>query len=249
MNRLCTRFLPLTVLGFLALAACGPAPVPQGISDPDEARNREFHEFNVALDRNVLRPLSGGEGGGSMPAPLQRGLSNFADNLDVPGDVVNDILQLRLGKAVENTLRFVVNTTIGLGGILDPATAMGVEGKKTDFGETLHLWGMPEGNYVELPLLGPTTTRDQLGTLVDYVLNPLRILIPAPESYYLTGARLASKIGERGRYSETFDSILYDSADSYAQTRLLFLQNRRFELGQDSGDAGFIDPYEDPYAE
>jgi phospholipid-binding lipoprotein MlaA len=122
---------------------------------------------------------------------------------------------------------------------------MGVAGKKTDFGETLHVWGVGEGYYLELPLLGPSTARDALGEVVDSVINPIGVLLPKPERYVGTLAKVASKIGDRARYSETVDSVLYDSADGYAQARLLYLQNRRYELGQTAGE----DDFEDPYAE
>lgn len=236
----------LTLLLALGVAACGPAPAPQGINDPYETENRATHAFNVAMDRNVLKPLSSGMGTG----PISAGISNFADNLGTPSDVVNSLLQVRVGRATHNTLRFAINTVIGVGGIFDPATAMGVGEKKTDFGETLHVWGVEEGAYMELPLLGPSTQRDALGSVVDLALDPMNYLLPRPESYVGTMAKLAAKLGDRGRYSATVDSILYDSADSYIQARLLYLQNRRYELGQTSGEsASFEDPYEDPYAQ
>jgi phospholipid-binding lipoprotein MlaA len=231
------------------LAACA-APAPSGIHDPDEAQNRETHEFNRAIDRALFKPASGAYGG-VIPEPVRRGVSNVAGNLDLPGHVVNNVLQGRLGKAAENTLRFVLNTTIGIGGLFDPARAMGVAGDPTDFGETLHVWGVPEGAYHELPILGPSTDRDTVGMLVDFALNPVRLAFP-DDGAAVTAAGIASTLGDRYRYSETYDSILYDSADSYAQARLLYLQNRRFELGQTAGtdgsDDGFVDPYEDPYA-
>ena len=234
--------------GAAFLAGCAAAPAPEGMNDPHEVENRSMHAFNVAADTHVLKPVSRlfGKPGGSG---TQRSVANFANNLDLPGDVVNNLLQARLGKAVENTLRFAINSTVGIGGVLDPATAMGVAGKKSDFGETLHVWGVGEGHYLELPLLGPSTARDALGEVVDSVMNPVGILLQAPESYVATAAKLASKFGDRARYSDTVDSVLYDSADGYAQARLLYLQNRRYELGQTTGDDSFVDPYEDPYAE
>ena len=240
--------LPLVLAAGLALASCGPAPVPQAINDPREAANREVHALNRSVDQALVRPISGLFGDGP-PGPVSRGVSNFADNLDVPGDVVNGVLQGRIGPAAENTLRFVLNSTIGLLGIFDVAGALGVQGKTTDFGETLHVWGAGEGAYVELPLLGPSTERDVIGRAVDVALNPMRFVLREPESTIATVAGVASNFGDRSRYSNTIDSVLYDSADSYAQSRLLYLQNRRFELGQVAGDDTFVDPYEDPYAE
>lgn len=240
------KFVALALLG--VLTACGPAPAPEGIDDPYESGNRATHQFNLAADRNVLRPLSHVMGTGT--GPVARGIGNFAGNLDQPRYVVNDLLQFRIGRATHNTLRFAINSTIGIGGLFDPATAMGVPAKKTDFGETLHVWGAGEGAYVELPLLGPSTQRDALGTAVDLVLDPLNFVLPKPGGYVVTAAKGAARLGDRARYSGTIDSILYESADSYAQMRLLYLQNRRYELGQATGDgADFVDPYEDPYGQ
>lgn len=240
----------VSVMGFLVLSACAQAPTPQGIYDPDEVQNRGVHQFNLALDRGLVGPGASGYGN-FVPKPVQQGISNVAGTLDLPGDIANNILQFRLGNAAHNTLRLAVNLTAGVGGLFDPATVLGVTEKKTDFGETLHVWGAEEGAYVELPVIGPSTTRDTVGTLVDVALNPLRFILPSPESTYATLAKGASRLGDRNRYSDTLDSILYDSADSYAQARLLYLQNRRFELGQDSppDDSAFYDPYEDPYGQ
>lgn len=236
---------PIQSLAVLALLAGCAAPAPvEPYSDPDEARNRQIHDFNRGVDRLVFKPASGAYGG-ILPGPVRQGVSNFAANLDGPGDVVNSVLQGRIGPAVENTLRFAVNTTIGIGGLFDPARAMGIEGRSTDFGETLHVWGVPEGAYQELPVLGPSTDRDTVGAIVDVVMNPVRLAVPAREGMVATAAKVGSKLGDRYQYSDTFDSILYDSADSYAQARLLYLQNRRHQLGQSGGEDSFFDPYED----
>ena len=232
----------------LSLDACGPVSAPTGINDPNEAANREVHAANKALDRALVDPASTAYGK-AVPGPLRQGVQNFADNLDAPGDVVNGILQGRPGPALANTARFVINTTVGIGGLFDPAKAMGIQRKSTDFGETLHVWGFAEGAYGELPLLGPSTSRDTVGRVVDVVLNPLRLALPAREGNIATAASVASRLGDRFKFGTTVDSILYDSADSYVQTRLLYLQNRRFELGQGTGgttgEEEFLDPYED----
>ena len=239
------------VASVVLLTACAQKPAPPGFNDPLEANNRQIHDFNRSVDAAILRPLSRSFGDGP-PGPVMQGVINFAQNLDAPGNVVNNLLQGRPHFAVENTLRFVLNTTVGIGGLFDPASAIGLNGKTTDFGETLHVWGTGEGNYVELPFLGPSTERDLVGAIVGLGLNPLRYVVPSPEDNILTAAKLASRLGDRARYSDTVDSVLYDSADSYAQARLLYLQSRRFQLGQTAGAAGddaFEDPYEDPYGE
>lgn len=245
------KFLPFGGTAWvlaLTLAACGPAQLPTGIDDPDEAQNRSVHAVNKEVDRNVLRPVSRFYGS-LVPGPGQILVSNVGSNVGLPSGIVNGVLQADIGGAAQNTMRFLINTTVGIGGIFDPATAMGVPEVSTNFGETLHLWGVPEGAYVELPLIGPTTDRDMLGMAVDVFLNPLRFILPTVEANWATGFQIAAGVGARARYSDTIDSVLYESADSYAQTRLLYLQNRRFELGQTGSDDEFVDPYEDPYGE
>ena len=237
------------------LGACAAAPAPSGINDPYEARNRDVHEFNRGLDRGVVGPASKGYGG-ILPEPLRRGLGNVARTLDIPGDIANNLLQLRVADAAQNTLRLGVNLTMGVAGIFDASTALGLAGKPTDFGETLHVWGVGEGAYLELPFVGPSTSRDAVGMVVDVALNPVVLVLAEREVLAGTVLKLLTRLGDRDRFSETVESVLYDSADSYAQTRLLYLQNRRFELGQGDGsaadgaeDEGFIDPYEDINAE
>ena len=235
---------------FAAILVAGcTAPVPSAeMNDPDEALNRQFHAFNIAVDNAILRPVATAAvkpGGG----PISQGVVNFASNLSGPATIVNNVLQLRLGRAVENTLKFALNTTVGIGGLFNPAKALGVNGSDSDFGETLHVWGFGEGAYLEAPFVGPTTTRDLSGLVVDIAINPLQIWLPEPDSYIGTVAGAASGVVYRGQFVETVDSILYDSADSYAQARILYLQNRRFQLGQTAGADDLIDPYEDPYAE
>jgi phospholipid-binding lipoprotein MlaA len=245
--------LPAALLTVIALAGCaggaGTTRGASGLNDPLEDTNRRTHEFNKAFDQTLF-------GGGGrrglvpiLPDPVARGLSNVQTNLGSPSNVINSVLQGRPGPAVTNTFRFVINTTVGIGGIFDPSTALGLPREDTDVGETLAVWGVGEGAYLEVPFLGPSTGRDFTGTLVDSVLDPVAHVLGRPERYYADGARLGGAIGNRQRFADTFESILYESADSYAQSRLLYLQNRRFELGEETGEDDLIDPYEDPYAE
>lgn len=238
---------PIAVLTVVAtLSACA---TPQGggeFPDPYEEQNRQVHELNVALDRALVGPASQVYGG-VIPAPVRLGVTNFASNLTLPGTVVNDLLQAKIGDAFANAGRFVLNTVAGLGGIFDPASVIGLDERRTDFGETLHVWGVGEGNYIELPVLGPSTERDFVGMLVDFAMNPTWLL-HHPESHIATGVAVTAKLGQRYQYSDTIDSILYESADSYAQARLLYLQSRRFQLGGDD-ELTYSDPYSDPYAD
>ncbi len=240
------RFLaPLLVAALLA--GCATAPEGVEIWDPYEEQNRAVHAENRAIDAMVLR-RGAASFEESVPAPVRASIANLSDNLSLPGQALNGLLQGRPETVVENTFRFLLNSTLGVGGLFDPASEFGLAGRPTDFGETLHVWGAPEGAYVELPFLGPSTQRDAFGRLVDVVIDPVRYVLPVRERNLTYGVHLLARVGDRGRYSAFFDATLYESADSYAQARLMYLQNRRFLLGDESRTQ-FIDPYEDLYGD
>jgi phospholipid-binding lipoprotein MlaA len=239
-------FRAAVVAALLAvLAACSTPPEgavpPGGVYDPYERGNRNVHAFNVALDRAFLRPASKGYST-ILPDEIEDSIGNFAENLSMPGVAVNGLLQGDLRTAGLATARFAINTVLGIGGFFDPASDFDVPEADTDFGETLYVWGVQEGAYIELPFLGPSTERDTAGRIVDLFTNPLTYALQSPEDVYPTVANVASRLSDRGRYSDTVDSILYDSADSYAQSQLIYMQNRRFRLGQTEA-AGQIDPF------
>ncbi|MEM9852899.1 MAG: VacJ family lipoprotein [Pseudomonadota bacterium] len=220
-----------------ALMGCAAPPPKAEVNDPFETQNRRIHEFNKSLDKNIVRPLSFAYGE-NVNESFRILASNFSSNLGLPGTILNNTLQGDLGAAAANSGRFILNTTIGIGGLADPAGEFGLREQGSDFGETLHVWGVGEGVYIESPIFGPSTTRDTVGRVVDFVIDPLNSVIKAPESYYTTGTKVASGLGTRYRFANTVDSILYESADSYAQSRLIYLQNRRFDLGQSATTTG-----------
>ncbi|GGE49797.1 MlaA family lipoprotein [Actibacterium pelagium] len=238
----------LALVSGLFLAACSQTDPTAGYNDPLESANRGVHAFNKGLDTAIVRPASKAYGT-VLPKPVRQGVSNIASNLGEPSNVINNVMQGRLANAAHNTVRFVANSTIGLAGTFDVATAIGLEERDTDFGETLHVWGAQEGAYLELPLLGPSTSRDAVGTAVDFVLNPVETMFHDDVRKVQTATNIGSRLGDRNDFSNTVDSILYDSEDSYAQTRLTYLQNRRFKLGGSEAEVPYIDPYEDPYGQ
>lgn len=239
-----THFRAFCVLSAIAVVSACTAPTPGAeFNDPFEETNRSVHAFNKGVDRAVLRPV--GQATASLPMEISTPVSNFADNVGLPGMVANGILQADIGGTATNTMRFLINTTVGIGGLFDPAGAIGLTEESTDFGETLAVWGVPEGAYVELPVFGPSTERDAVGVFVDMVFDPLQNVGTPPQLDYGTGARVADLAITRGTYMETIDGVLYDSADSYAQARLAYLQNRRFELGEAPPAATEIDPFSD----
>ncbi|WP_368185290.1 VacJ family lipoprotein [Aestuariibius sp. HNIBRBA575] len=229
------------------LSAC-TAPQPGAeFNDPFEDTNRSVHAFNKQLDTAVLRPA--GQATAALPMEIREPVANFADNISLPGMIVNGALQGDIGGASTNTMRLFVNTIVGIGGLFDPASAIGLEEESTDFGETLHVWGVQEGAFIELPGYGPSTERDAAGKIVDLVIDPLSRFGHPDVSTAATGAKVADLAISRGEFGDTIDSVLYDSADSYAQSRLLYLQNRRFELGDTSVDTQLETNAIDPFAD
>lgn len=239
------RLIRLTTLcvGIAALSACSVGDTTAVVNDPYEQTNRQVHAFNKGLDRYALRPA--GQVAAATPDVITGPISNFADNAGMPSAVANGVLQGNIGGAATNTMRFVLNSTVGIGGLFDPAGAIGLEEDDTDFGETLAVWGVGEGTYIELPLFGPSTQRDAIGTLVDFVIDPLDNIVTSEVQTYASASRGLDLAITRGRFMDSFDGLLYDSADSYSQARLAYLQNRRFELGEAAPEAGEIDPFAD----
>ena len=237
--------LLLTAVMLVAGCATQDPAATRDVFDPYEGENRRMHEFNRGFDRSLLRPVSKGYAA-VVPDDIETGVVRLAENLSLPADIVNNVLQLNMRGAFQDTARLLVNTTVGLGGVFDPASEMGmVAPTNTDFGETLHVWGVREGAYIELPLLGPSTTRRTFGYFFDLFTNPLTYVLESPENLIGTAAGVASGLSRRQRFSKTIDQILYESEDSYALSRSIYLQNRRFELGGTTGE-GYNDPYDAP---
>lgn len=236
----------VALCALVGVAACAQAPAPSGDADPLEASNRQMFQVNLALDRTLVGPASNAYGEG-IPDGVRNSVSSFSENAGLPGLVVNKILQGQLEDAAHNAVRFLFNSTVGLLGLFDVATDIGLEERDTDFGETMHRWGFSEGRYVVLPFFGPSTERDAVGIAVDFVINPLSYVIPSPESRVLPVAKVVSKVGDRYDYDATVEAILYEGEDPYATTRLFYLDSRRYDLGVTVGDDELYDLYEEAY--
>lgn len=237
------------------LSACAAIEGTQG-ADPYEADNRNAHAINKDLDKALLRPASKAYGA-AVPQPVAKGVRNVGENLATPSYVINNALQGDVEGVGTGTLRFAVNTTFGIAGIFDVASALGLPKEKADFGQTLHVWGASQGGYVEVPALGPSTERDLVGRVVDAVINPVTAMIPSEAVDATQGVKAANIMDARASLGTTLDDVLYNSADSYAQTKTLYLQNRQRELnaavtssllhGDAAQDEGYDDIYEDIY--
>ena len=227
------------MLNFVVLSACR-VPLEDGISDPFEASNRQAHEINKSIDKNIIRPMALVYGD-ITPIKLQSVANNMSMNFSLPRYSMNYILQGELMNASRSSMKFLVNSTLGVGGIYDFSSQLGLTSEKTDFGETMAKWGFREGPYLEILVLGPSNQRDGIGKVVDLVLDPVSLIGVGAKSA-ATATSVAFGLSARSQFRESIDSILYESADSYAQSRLFFLQNRRYELGTNKTEH-YIDPY------
>jgi phospholipid-binding lipoprotein MlaA len=230
------------LLGVVMLVtACSQAPNALD-NDPLELVNRKTHELNKFVDNNFISPTSVGYSA-LVPDPLENSLSNFSGNLSMPGKVVNNVLQLDLKAAGQNLSRFIVNSSIGLLGIFDPANRIGLYENSSDFGQTLHRWGFNEGAYIELPLFGASNFRDAVGRFVDMtLLDPSSYVLKEPVTTYRSVAGVGALLQARQIYGDQINAVLYESADSYSQNKLIYLQRRRFQL-KDKANEVYIDPY------
>lgn len=233
----------------IGLAACSAAPEGVSVHDPYEAQNREIHAFN----KSVAESLGGNAedsndtSGPRIPPDIAVHVLNVADNVSLPGKIINGVLQGNLGGASTNTVRFMVNTIFGVFGVWDPADAIGLTEVDTDFGQTLAVWGAPEGAYLELPFVGPSTERDLAGDVVDFLIDPLGQFLTNDQQLIATASTIAGRVVKLDQAGDVIGDVLSESADSYTQAQLIYLQNRRFELVLDDIDA--IDPYDEVFGD
>ncbi len=238
----------LAAVGSLALAlvlsACVTLPpnAPRSKADPWERFNRGVYKFNDALDRHVARPVAKGYVK-VVPHPVRTGVSNFFANLRTPVVMVNDGLQARFRAAGTDLGRFLLNTTVGIGGILDPATSAGLDRNDNDFGRTLGVWGLHPGPFLELPLFGPSDIRDAVGRAGDIFTNPQHWV--TTNTYIEYGLFLPEFIDRRAALLP-FDETLRNAFDPYAFVRDAYLANRAFLTGQSKANE---EPLEDPDAQ
>lgn len=237
-----------------AISGCAkrpPADDPEAIvefqkrNDPIEPLNRYFFEVNRFLDYMFLKPVATIYRS-LTPDPVQRGLRNFLNNLRSPVILANDLLQGEWARAEITAARFVTNTIAGVGGFYDYASHIGYPRHDEDFGQTLAVWGLDEGPYLVLPLLGPKPPRDLIGVIVDQGFDPLTYVLPANDAEYVGyGIMGADIIDSRARNIEAFDDLEASSIDLYATLRNLYRQQRAAAIeNKDGGEADmrFADP-------
>lgn len=226
---------PLAVLAVatatVALAGCATAPPPddpealaeyESINDPLEPTNRAIFEFNQALDRALLKPAAQGYRA-MIPEWGRDRVDDFLDNLNAPVVFLNDVLQGEFTRAGETLGRFVFNSSFGVLGIMDVAEHAGLPGHEEDFGQTLAVWGIPEGPYLMLPLFGPSSPRDGVGKGVDMLADPWGWYFP---TWANVSRAVVGGIGTREEYLDILDEVERSSLDYYASIRSMYRQNR-----------------------
>lgn len=220
------------------------------VQDPWEGFNRKMFAMNDALDRNVMTPVALGYR--AVTHKKQRkGIRNFLANLRTPVILVNDILQGEVGRAGDTLGRFVINSTIGFGGMGDPAERIGIAQHSEDFGQTLAVWGVDSGPYLVLPFLGPSTVRDGFGAGVDMASNPAFWINTDPATYYSYATGGVGLVSAREPLIEPLDGIREDSLDFYASIRSFYLQSRKREIAngqtnyEDLPDIGDFEEFDD----
>lgn len=239
-NRRLIALLPCLLLTSM-LGACASVPDDQRTeSDPWEPMNRTLYSVNTAFDKVTLKPVAKGYQK-VLPRPVRLGVTNFMTNLVTPRSVVNNFLQGKPRHGFTELVRFVLNSTFGIGGLMDIATDTGIERHREDFGQTLAVWGLPSGPFVMLPLLGPATLRDAVAIPIDIASSPLYHVDDASVRDPLYILR-AIELRERLLVAEKF---LDDSKDRYITVRESFMQNREFAIydGNPPEDDEFFDEF------
>ncbi len=245
----------IAALAFLAaapmLSGCATAPDPKNadalaefrqINDPLEPANRAIFAFNRAIDAVILKPLA------TLyrdftPKVFQDAVSNILANLRTPVVLANDVLQGE-GKRAGNTLaRFVVNSTAGLGGMIDVANEMGIPGHAEDFGQTLAVWGVEEGPYLMLPVFGPSNPRDLIGLVADFFSDPINWYAANTHREFVTYSRTGTTgVDARAKHMKELDDLERTSLDYYAAIRSLYRQRRADEISNGRGSSNMPAP-------
>jgi phospholipid-binding lipoprotein MlaA len=214
---------------FLAGCAGTRDAAPADPDDPYETTNREIFTTNLKLDEDFLLPAARTYNR-VVPAFARERMHDFLVNLDLPNTFANDLLQGEPKRAGQTVSRFMVNSTIGLGGLFDPATHFDMPSHSEDFGQTLGVWGVGQDPYLMLPVLGPSSPRDLVGKGVDIAMDPLT-WIPFKQHIWWLGARQYMRVLDvRARNIDTLQDIERGSLDPYASARSLYRQYRENEI-------------------
>ena len=213
----------LILVLILVISAC--ATTRSNPSDPWEGWNRKVYDFNKAIDRAVAKPITKGYKA-VTPDFVETGVSNLFSNLGDLPNFLNNLMQGKAKDSISDLARFVVNSTIGIAGLWDPASSMGLEKHDEDFGQTLATWGVAGGPYIMLPILGPSTLRDTLAYPIDSETDLLNQIDHIPTRYQFKIFELIDRRSALIALEEQLES----ATDEYAFVRDVWLQNRRYKI-------------------
>lgn len=233
---------------FVIVLTAGAAPATDEVYDPWEPYNRAVFKFNLGLDKAVIRPFARGYRD-TLPQPVRDGISRFLDNLENPLNLVNNLLQAKPLRAGSDLARLAINSTLGLGGILDPASTLGLSQSDEDFGQTLGRWGVGSGPYVLLPFLPPKTLRELVGEVPDQRLDPFTY---GRTEWVSHGGKAFDYLELRYRVL-ALDDLVDESYDPYVFVRNAYLERRAYKVrdgaplpATEGEDDFYDDPAEDP---
>jgi len=241
----CLVAIGLTSFSLLTLAACAnkpPANDPDAVAefeqtnDPIEPTNRFFYKVNTTIDTYTLKPVAKGYRY-VVPAPVRSGIRHALANLSSPVLLANDVMQAKPRRAGDTFMRFVINSSVGVLGIFDVASGWGYPAHDSDFGVTLAMWGLPEGPFLFLPVLGPSNPRDLTGFAADIGLDPFTYV---PHGYGLLTLNWArtglGAIDQREQVLDDLDKIQRNALDPYATFRSLYRQHRQSQIEDTEND-------------
>ncbi len=222
------------LLAFFIAIGSAFAQAEEVATDPYEGFNRAVFSFNEGLDRNILLPVTKGYRA-VTPDLVEEGVHNFFSNLGDVGVLLNQIFQFKLADAAETTVRLATNTIIGIGGVFDVASSMGLEKKNEDFGQTLGSWGVESGPYLVLPFFGSSNVRDGLGLIPDYYMNPVSYVEDDSARISLQILRV---IDIRSELMEVEKLV---SGDRYTFIRDAYMQRREHLVNDGEVDGHYVE--------
>jgi len=227
------------------VAGCSDDPSRSGATnDPYESTNRSFFASHQVLYRNVIRPVVVFYNR-AVPEPARDGVHNFLVNVDLPVTFANDLLQGEVAKSGQTLARFTVNSTAGIGGLIDVAGKIGIPEHETDFADTMADYGVGEGPYLYVPVLGPSVPRELAGKIIDSAFDPLTYVTYGASIFVSIGRNGATYVDRRSRGAATTDEIEKISSDPYATTRLLYQRHLAAEASHSASDSDFDEQPQD----
>lgn len=218
-----TLFFKASVLTAIMLLTGCATTSQNGVNDPFEGYNRAMYSFNDTLDSAIIKPVAQGYDA-IVPTGISQGVSNFFSNLNEITVILNDLLQLKFGQAIDDAGRFALNTTVGFGGVFDVATLAGHKKNNEDFGQTLGVWGVQPGPYLVLPIFGPRDVRDTVGLAADFYTYPVNHLDDVRTRNTLNATYI---VDSRANMLNIKKVISEAALDEYSYVRNAYLQRRQ----------------------